>query len=131
MWHNVLSNVSFRRKILLFTQCFGAFCKTIQIILTTITATVEKMKTITIRLTTGTTGTRRIMEMIKIFHSLEKIKQPAYTHFFPIASRTHKSPFVHSGLIPMSINLPSPYLQTSYLDANWLKYNAPVAEEES
>ena len=45
LWHNVLSNVSFRRKILLFPQCLGAFCKTTQTILITIAVTIEKMTT--------------------------------------------------------------------------------------
>ena len=63
LWHNVLSNVSFRRKILLFPQCLGAFCKTTQTILITIAVTIEKMTTatITITLTTRIIGTRRIM----------------------------------------------------------------------
>ena len=109
LWHNALSNVSFRRKNLLFTQCLGDLCQTTQTILITIPVTIEKMTatTITIRLTTRIIGTRRIMGMIKILHSLEKIKQPAYTRFFPIASRIQKYLLVHSGLIPMSINLPS------------------------
>ena len=45
LWHNVLSNVSFRRKILLFPQCLGAFCKTTQTILITIAVTIEKITT--------------------------------------------------------------------------------------
>ena len=109
LWHNALSNVSFQRKNLLFTQCLGDLCQTTQTILITIPVTIEKMTatTITIRLTTRIIGTRRIMGMIKILHSLEKIKQPAYTRFFSIASRIQKCLLVHSGLIPMSINLPS------------------------
>ena len=114
--HNALSNVSFRRKNLLFTQCLGDLCQTTQTILITIPVMIEKMTatTITIRLTTRIIGTRRIMGMIKILHSLEKIKQPAYTRFFSIASRIQKCLLVHSGLIPMSINLPSLSNQLSW-----------------
>ena len=63
LWHDVLSNVLFRRKNLLFTQCLGAFCKTTHTILITLAVTIEKMTTttITMRLTTRIIGTRRIM----------------------------------------------------------------------
>ena len=42
LWHDVLSNVLFRRKNVLFTQCLGAFCKTTHSKLITITVTIEK-----------------------------------------------------------------------------------------
>ena len=65
MWHDVLSNVLFRRKNLLFTQRLGAFCKTTHSKFITITVTIEKMTTttitITIRLTTRIIETRRII----------------------------------------------------------------------
>ena len=63
LWHDVLSNVLFRRKNLLFTQCHGASCKTTHSKFITITVTIEKMTTttITIRLTTRIIETRRII----------------------------------------------------------------------